>query len=71
MSRSDILAICNSSSNNTESDDVPGVLQQPKSDQADESPPSIPPKKRHDFNNNPEDFEHGEVIKYVINYNQY
>ena len=62
--------MCNPSSNNTESDDVPGVvLQQPKSDPTDESPPSTPPKKRHDFKDNPEDIEHGDVIKYVMSYN--
>ena len=65
-----ISTLCNPSSNNTESDDVPGVvLQLPKSDPADECPPSIPPKKRHEFKDNPEDFEHGDEIKYVICYN--
>ena len=48
---------------NTESDDVPDdALQQSKSDPADESPS---PKKCHDDNDNPEDFLHGDIIKYA------
>ena len=42
--------------------------QQSESDLSDESSPSVLSKKRHDFEDDPEDCVHGDVIKYVISY---
>ena len=40
--------------------------QLPESGPTDESPPSVPSKKRHDFEDDPEDCVEGDFIKYAI-----
>ena len=42
--------------------------QQSESDVTDESPPSVLSKKRHNFEDDPEDCVHGDIIKYAISY---